>query len=363
MPKISRLIKMQCLSELKISDMFDINKIVRENVKRHKAYSSARDDFKGKKGIFLDANESPFGNLNRYPDPYQVQLKSIISNIKGVSEDSIFLGNGSDEIIDLAFRIFCNPGKDKVLVFPPTYGMYEVTASVNDILPVKVPLDSDFQINMQEVKPLLKDKALKLIFICSPNNPTGNSMNNRDIEYLINNFHGVVLIDEAYSDFSDKPSFIDRTASFPNLIVMQTFSKAMGLAAARIGMAFSDPSVIKYFNRIKPPYNISTINQKAALGKLINNGIMHKHVRLIKAERERLAYELKKIPVIQKIFPSDANFLLVKVPDADGIYQYLISKGVIVRNRSSAVNNCVRITIGTKSENDQLLDALKSNVL
>jgi histidinol-phosphate aminotransferase len=341
--------------------MFDINEIIRDNVRKHIAYSSARDDFKGSTGVFLDANESPFGNLNRYPDPYQQRLKSAISEIKGIKEENIFLGNGSDEVIDLAFRIFCNPGKDKVLLFPPTYGMYEVAASVNDIVSVSIPLDTDFQININKTKPHLKDPALKLVFICSPNNPTGNAMNEEDIKFIINNFHGMVIIDEAYSDFSAKSSFISKTDLYPNLIVMQTFSKAMGLAAARIGMAFSNPAAIKYFNNIKPPYNISSINQEAALDKLAKLNVARRQIRLIKEERERLAGELRKLPMVQRIFPSDANFLLVQVPDAYILYNYLVSKGIIVRNRSSAVNNCIRITIGTREENNKLIDALKSS--
>src|SRR5512133_774776 len=245
--------------------MDDLNKLVRENVLKLTPYSCARDEFKGSTGIFLDANENPYGNLNRYPDPYQRELKAAISKVKGISEEKIFLGNGSDEIIDLCFRVFCNPGIDKTLTFTPTYGMYEVSSSVNDIEIIKVPLTETFQIDLHKTEPLLSDEKLKLIFVCSPNNPTANSMNFGDVEYLINRFRGIVVIDEAYIDFSEKPSFIGLIDQYPNLILMQTFSKAFGLAAVRVGMAFSNPAIIKYLNKLKPPYNISTINQKAAL--------------------------------------------------------------------------------------------------
>jgi histidinol-phosphate aminotransferase len=339
--------------------MFEINKLVRENVKRLTPYSCARDDYKGTTGVFLDANENPFGDLNRYPDPYQQILKAAICKIKGVQEKSIFLGNGSDEIIDLCFRVFCNPGIDKAMIFPPTYGMYEVSASVNDVAIIKVPLNNEFQINIKEIEPYFKDEKLKLIFICSPNNPTGNCMKHSDIEFIIQNFDGIVVLDEAYSDFSNEASLIDKTDLYPNLIVMQTFSKALGLASVRIGIAFSDPAIVHYFNRIKPPYNISTINQEVALNKLTDTELIMKQVNVIKNERERLASELAGLNISCKVFPSDANFLLIKVKDANNIYNYLVNNEIIVRNRSSLIDNCLRITIGTKDENDKLLDALK----
>jgi histidinol-phosphate aminotransferase len=308
----------------------------------------------------MDANENPYGNLNRYPDPYQRELKTAISKVKAVEEEKIFLGNGSDEIIDLCFRVFCNPGVDKALTFTPTYGMYEVSASVNDIEVVKIPLNDSFQIDLNKVEPSFSDNNLKLIFICSPNNPTANSMNYQDIEYIITKFNGIVVIDEAYIDFSEKPSFIRLVNKYPNLIIMQTFSKAFGLAAVRVGMAFSNPAVIQYFNKLKPPYNISTINQKAALGKL--NHIEQKKLQVfrIKKERERLSAILPKMDIIEKVYPSDSNFLLVKVKNAAYIYNALVNRNIIIRNRSSMVDNCVRITIGKKSENDQLIRALKS---
>jgi histidinol-phosphate aminotransferase len=343
--------------------MVDIKELVRENVIKLSPYSSARDEFKGKAGIFMDANENPFGKLNRYPDPYQRELKLAISKIKEIPEEKIFLGNGSDEIIDLCFRVFCNPGTDKVLTFTPTYGMYEVSASVNDINVVKVPLDASFQIDLSTVKPLLTDRNLKLIFICSPNNPTGNCMNYSDVEHIIANFRGIVIIDEAYIDFSNEPSFIKMVERYPNLMVMQTFSKAFGLAAARVGMAFSNPSVIQYFNKLKPPYNISTLNQNAVLSRLNKIEKYKSQVIKIKKEKERLSSKLKKMKITEKVWPSDANFILVKVKDANFIYNTLVDKSIVVRNRSSVIDNCLRITVGTPSENNELVKALDTITL
>ena len=340
--------------------MFDLDKLVRENVKNLIPYSCARDEFKGKTGIFLDANENPFGKLNRYPDPYQRDLKAAISKNKGISEEKIFLGNGSDEIIDLCYRVFCNQGKDKALTFTPTYGMYEVSASVNDIKIIKVPLNESFQIDIEKTKPWLADNNVKLIFICSPNNPTGNCMEISDISYIISNFNGIVAIDEAYIDFTEKPSFIEMIDKYPNLIVMQTFSKAFGLAAARVGMAFSNPAILQYFNKLKPPYNISTINQKAALRKLEKAVEFKSQVLKIKNEKERLNSDLKKLKITEKVYPSDANFILVKVSNATLIYNSLIDKHIIIRNRTSVINNCLRITVGTHTENNKLINALKT---
>jgi histidinol-phosphate aminotransferase len=340
--------------------MDDIKKLVRENVIRLTPYSCARDDFNGSSGIFMDANENPYGNLNRYPDPYQKELKAAVSRFKGIEEEKIFLGNGSDEIIDLCFRIFCNPGKDIALTFTPTYGMYEVSASVNDVRIIKIPLNESFQIDVSKVEPFLSDNNLKLIFICSPNNPTSNSINYSDVEYIISKFNGIVVIDEAYIDFTEKPSFISLIGKYPNLILMQTFSKALGLAAARVGMAFSSPDIIRFFNKLKPPYNISTINQRAALRKLGRTDEYRKQVRKIKEERERLTEILKKMKIIEKVYPSDANFLLVKVKDSNYVYNTLIDKNIIVRNRNSVIENCIRITVGKKYENNKLVNALKS---
>lgn len=339
--------------------MFDLNQLVRENVINLTPYSCARDEFKGKTGIFMDANENPYGTLNRYPDPYQRELKKAVSLIKNTDAERIFLGNGSDEIIDLCFRVFCNPGIDKALTFTPTYGMYEVSASVNNIEIIKIPLNERFQIDIEKVKPALADKNLKLIFICSPNNPTGNSMNLSDVEYIISSFNGIVVIDEAYIDFSDKPSFKGLVDKYPNLIIMQTFSKAYGLAAVRVGMAFSQKEIIQYFNKLKPPYNISAINQKEVLKKLKNGEKYADNILKIKNERDRLIHRLKKMSIIEKIYPTDANFVLVKVKNATLIYNKLIQKSIVIRNRNNVIDNCVRITIGKKSENDKLIKSLK----
>ena len=337
--------------------MIDLMNIVRANVLKLTPYSCARDEFHGSFGIFMDANENPYGTLNRYPDPYQKELKKRISEIKGVPEDFIFLGNGSDEIIDLCFRVFCNPGKDKVLIFPPTYGMYEVSASVNDAGVEKIALHEDFQIDIEKVRRVITDPELKLVFICSPNNPTSNSMKREDVEWIIMNFKGIVVIDEAYSDFSSEPSFLNLVKNNNNLIVMQTFSKALGMAAARVGMAFMDPEILSYFNKIKPPYNISTVNQKAALARLEQREEMMRLVRDILNERERLKNEIACFGFVEKIYPSDANFLLVKVEDASKLYNYLINKNIVVRNRNSVIENCIRITVGKRSENIALLQA------
>jgi len=343
--------------------MFDLNKIVRTNVRKLVPYSSARDDFHGKAEVFLDANENPFGNLNRYPDPYQRELKSVISKVKGIPVDNIFLGNGSDEIIDLCFRIFCNPGRDKALTFSPTYGMYEVSASVNDVQIIKIPLNRRFNINFNDVKPWLSDERLKLVIICSPNNPTGNCMERSVVERIIGSFSGIVLLDEAYIDFAGMPSMKDTIIRYPNLIVMQTFSKAFGMASVRVGIAFTNTGIVSYFNKMKPPYNISTINQKAVLRKLAKTEEYDLQVRKIREERDRLSSELAKLPLTYEVFPSDANFLLIRVKDAGFIYNYLVKRGIIIRNRSSVVKNCLRITVGTKAENTRLLQTLKRIVI
>lgn len=340
--------------------MVDISNLVRENVLKLTPYSCARDEFKGKRGIFIDANENPYGSLNRYPDPYQKELKKAVSEFKGIAEEKIFLGNGSDEIIDLCFRVFCRPGIDKILTFTPTYGMYEVSASVNDTEVVKVPLNSFFQIDIGKVTSLLSDKNLKLIFICSPNNPTGNCMNYADVEHIISSFNGIVVIDEAYIDFSDSPSFMKLIYKYQNLIVLQTFSKALGLASVRIGMAFTNPQIVQYFNKIKPPYNISTINQKAAINKLSGTGKMRKQVKRIKKEKVLLSEKLSEISFTETIYPSDANFLLVKVKNADLVYNALVKMNIITRNRDSVVKNCIRITVGKPSENRLLVNAFKT---
>lgn len=307
----------------------------------------------------MDANENPFGTLNRYPDPYQKSLKTAISKIRGIEYDKIFLGNGSDEIIDLCFRVFCNPGIDKALIFPPTYGMYEVTAAINDIEVISIPLKDNFQINLEKAEPMFNDKKLKLIFICSPNNPSGNCMNEEDIIFIIEKFRGIVVLDEAYVEFSGKTSFIKMVDKCPNLIVLQTFSKALGLAAARIGMAFTNPDIIHYFNRLKAPYNISSINQVAAQKKIVRVKEYKEQIKVITDERERLSKKLKSLKFIQMVYPSDANFLLIKVSDADIIYKTLVDNGIVVRNRSSIIRDCLRITVGTRKENNSLIKVME----
>lgn len=339
--------------------MFNLEKLIRPNVKQLTPYSCARDEFQGKGEVFLDANENPFGNLNRYPDPYQHELKAEISKLKGVHVENIFLGNGSDEIIDLCFRIFCNPGTDKALAMSPSYGMYEVSASVNDVAIIKIPLNEKFGIDFDPVKSRMEDKTLKLIIICSPNNPTGNCIERSVIEKILSDFNGILLLDEAYIDFADQPSMKDSIRKFPNLIVMQTFSKAFGLASVRVGMAFANDQIIRYFNKVKPPYNISRLNQEAVLRKLKNTEAYKRQVAQIKAERARLSKEIAKLSCAVKVYPSDANFLLVRMKDAGLIYDYLVNRGIIVRNRSSVINNCLRITVGTKTENKRMLKALK----
>jgi len=340
--------------------MTDIDNLVRKNVKELTPYSCARDEYKGGEGIFLDANENPYGTLNRYPDPYQRKLKKAIGRIKETDPENIFLGNGSDEIIDLALRIFCTPGIDKALTFTPSYGMYEVSAAANDVEMIRIPLDDHFFIDYEKTRPLLSDEKLKLIFICSPNNPTGNCQDKKVIERILSEFNGIVLLDEAYIDFAGDISFKDRIYEFPNLIVMQTMSKAFGMASVRVGIALANNDVIRYFNKMKPPYNISTVNQETVLRRVSDITQYRNEVMKIISERERLSSELKGIEAIVKVYPSDANFILVKCTDAGKVYDYLTNKKIIVRNRSSALSNCIRITVGKKSENNLLLKALKS---
>lgn len=338
--------------------MKTLQELIRPNIQKLKPYSSARDEYKGSDGIFLDANENPFGDLNRYPDPYQKKLKSKLAQLKIVSVDSIFIGNGSDEVIDLAFRIFCQPGKDKALTFSPTYGMYEVSAAINDVELIKVPLNADFQIDFDFTRTFLNDPLVKLIFICSPNNPTGNSING--IEEILKSFNGIVILDEAYVDFSERDSLLKRLNKFPNLIISHTFSKAWGLAAARVGLAYANPEIINWFNKIKPPYNVSELNQQVALTALEKKDEICKKIDLIKSEKIELEKKLSSLAIVKKVYPSDANFLLVEVSDADKIYAYLTEEKIVVRNRNSVVKNCLRITVGSPDENAKLLNALQN---
>lgn len=333
--------------------MYNVTNLIRKNILSLTPYSSARDDYQSKQGIFLDANENPFGNLNRYPDPYQWRLKQILSNQKKLGIENILIGNGSDEIIDLVQRIFCQPNEDKIIICPPTYGMYEVYANINNLSIISIPLTKNFQLNTEAI---LAQNA-KILFLCSPNNPTGNSLKN--LEFIIENFNGIVFLDEAYIDFSEQPSLVSKIKQFPNLIVSQTFSKARGLAAARVGIAYANETIISVMNKVKPPYNVSQLNQEAAVLSLANEADFKSNVQLIKLEREILKQSLLALDFVSKIYPSEANFLLVEMENATAIYNSLIDQQIITRNRSSLVENTIRITIGTPRENQQLVYALQ----
>lgn len=345
---------------------FNLNNLVRENIRKMTPYSSARHEFNGSAGIFLDANENSFGsplsvNYNRYPNPQQTELKEKISTIKGVPVQNIFLGNGSDEAIDLLFRIFCIPGKDSIIIFPPTYGMYEVCAEMNDVIIKKVPLLENFQLDMKGIEGAI-DPNTKLIFVCSPNNPTGNSINRTDIEVLLNNFDGLVVIDEAYINYSRQKTFIPELTEYPNLVILQTLSKAWGLAGLRLGMAFAGLPIISYLNKVKYPYNINSATQQLAIEALGNISSINNWTKTTVEQKEWLHNEFLNLAVTQTVYPSDANFILIKMTDAKSIYHYLTTKGIIVRDRSNIAlcNDCLRITIGTPDENKQLIEALKT---
>ncbi|HNP18598.1 MAG TPA: histidinol-phosphate transaminase [Fulvivirga sp.] len=338
--------------------MIKIENMVRPNILELQPYASARDEFTGKEGIFLDANENPFGMLNRYPDPYQKELKQKLAKLKEVNTNNIFVGNGSDEVIDLAFRIFCRPGFDKALTFSPTYGMYEVSAAINDVVLVKLPLNQEFQIEVDQLTPYFSDSSIKLIFICSPNNPTGNLMRKSDVEYILNNFNGIVILDEAYIDFADEKSLISLIDQYNNLIVSQTFSKAWGLATARVGTAYANQKIISIYNKVKPPYNVSGINQQAAIDALVNYATYKDRLAIILEEKTRLLTALQQISLVKKIYPSDANFILIEVDNANELYQKLIAQQIITRNRNKQVPNCIRISVGTPAENSQLIKTL-----
>ena len=338
----------------------DIKNLVRKNILNLKPYSSARDEFEGENGIFLDANENPFGELNRYPDPYQLKIKQKLSELNQIPSENIFLGNGSDEVIDLAFRIFCEPKKDKVLTFSPTYGMYEVSANINDVELINLELNKDFQIDLETLKPYFEDENLKIIFICSPNNPTGNSIKN--IEYILENFNGIVFIDEAYIDFSPEESFRNQIKNYPNLIVSQTFSKAWGMASVRVGIAYASEEIIKFYNKVKPPYNISQLNQDAIIKTLNDENInqVSENIKIILEEKKSLIQNLEKLNLVKTIFPSDANFILIEVDNANSVYQELVNQNVIIRNRNSVIKNCLRITVGSPDENKKLIETLQN---
>ncbi|HVK48221.1 MAG TPA: histidinol-phosphate transaminase [Pseudobacter sp.] len=345
---------------------FNLDDLLRPNIKNLVPYSSARDEFKGEASIFLDANENSYGSpltkwYNRYPDPLQHKVKEKLSEVKGVPASNIFIGNGSDECIDILIRAFCEPGKDNIIICPPTYGMYEVSANINDVYIKKVPLTAEFQLDLPAIEEAVDDNT-KIIFICSPNNPTGNTLNCEDVEVVLNNYWGIVAIDEAYINFSRFRSFTQEMEDYPNLVVMQTLSKAWGLAALRIGLGFASEPIINVMNKVKPPYNINQASQDLALKALEEVGMVNDMIREIVTQRAVLETELAKLPIVQKIYPSDANFLLVRVTDAKAIYNYLLGKGVVVRDRSSVTlcEGCLRITVGTEAENKALLAYLQS---
>lgn len=352
---------------------FNLQNLVRENIRNLKPYSSARHEFTGKASVFLDANENAYGSplpspsgeglgvrFNRYPDPLQWQLKFQLATIKGVPAENICIGNGSDEIIDLAYRIFCNPAKDNVIICPPTYGMYAVNAGINDVEIRKVNLTKDFQLDVGGIINAT-DSETKLLFICSPNNPTGNNMNRADVEILLNNFPGIVIIDEAYINYSKQKTFIQELMEYPNLVVMQTLSKAWGLAALRLGLCFASLDIIDLFNKVKPPYNINEASQQMALEALQNTEQVNAWIKETVQQKDKLINELGNFSFIKNIYPSDANFILVKVDDADLLYQFLAANEIVVRNRSkeTGCENCLRISIGTKEENEILINKMR----
>ena len=353
---------------------FVLENNLRENIKKLTPYSSARDEYKGKEGVFLDANENSFGsavigsqgetsimNYNRYPDPLQIAVKEKLGKIKGLPVENIFLGNGSDEAIDILFRAFCDPGKDNVIICPPTYGMYEVSANINDVKAIKVPLVAEtFQLDTENILRSINDNT-KLIFICCPNNPTGNGVEWNSIKIILEKFTGVVVIDEAYINFARYKSLIPELLNYPNLVILQTLSKAWGMAGLRIGMAFASEAIIDVFNKIKPPYNINAASQKLVSEALENVGQINLWIKEIVSEREKLSVKISKLPFVMKVYPSDANFILVKMKNADLVYNYLTRNGIVVRNRSSVVlcEGCLRITIGTNEQNEQIAEKLK----
>ncbi|GGG50527.1 histidinol-phosphate transaminase [Hymenobacter glacieicola] len=347
--------------------MFDLDSLVRPNIRAMKPYSSARDEFQGEAQVMLDANENSLGSagpeqFNRYPDPLQRAVKAELAQLKRVRPEQIFLGNGSDEAIDLLVRLTCVPGQDRILILPPTYGMYEVAANLNDISLERLPLTPDFQLAPETVAAVVASEA-KLVFLCSPNNPTGNLLHAEAIEQILRGFRGLVVVDEAYADFAAAPSWTTRLAEFPNLVVLQTFSKAWGLAGLRLGMAFAAPQVIGYLNKIKPPYNVSAATQQHALQALRDAPRFEQMRRALLAGRDWLAQQLPALPIVDTVFASDANFLLVRFrPDATVLYDYLLSRGIVVRNRTTQPGcaGTLRLTVGTPAENEQLLEALRA---
>lgn len=340
--------------------MTEIEQLMRPNILRLTPYSSARSEFKGEASVWLDANESPFNTpYNRYPDPLQSRIKEKIARIKGLSPDSVFLGAGSDEAIDLLFRVFCIPARDNAVAIEPTYGMYEVCANINDVEYRKVPLDEEFDFDPVDLLAVTDDHT-KLLFICSPNNPTGNTFDASKIKYLLDNFRGILVIDEAYIDFSSQDSFLKRLPDYPQLVILQTFSKAWGSAGVRLGMAFASSGIIEVFNKVKYPYNINALTQEYALEILEKEECVKEWVDVLLRERLKLETLLQEFPFVTKVYPSDANFLLVRTRDAAALYNYLQDKGIIVRNRNKITlcSGCLRITVGNAEENRILVEAL-----
>ncbi|NOR27878.1 MAG: histidinol-phosphate transaminase [Lutibacter sp.] len=341
----------------------NINDLVRENIKSLKPYSSARDEFKDLSAnmVFLDANENPFENgVNRYPDPQQTSVKKELSKLKNVPLSQILLGNGSDEVLDLIFRAFCEPKQDNIITLPPTYGMYKVLANINNIDENEVLLTNNFEPNVDEILKVA-DANSKLLFLCSPNNPTGNSFSNESVEKLLKFFKGLVVIDEAYIDFSSEKSWLERLNEFPNLIITQTLSKAYGMAGIRMGICYASEEIIGVLNKIKPPYNVNELTQQRALKRILTKNKVKKEIEIILEQREKLIVKLKLISIIEKVYPTDANFVLIKVDDASKRYIQLIEKGIVIRNRTNQplCENTLRLTIGTKSENIKLINAFK----
>lgn len=343
--------------------MFDVNSIIRENIESLEPYSSARDEYSGEGMVWLDANENPFdSNLNRYPDPKQMELKEVVSSLKQVEVDQIFIGNGSDEVIDLLFRAFCNPKEDKAYVFTPTYGMYKVSAAINQVDLVEIPLDENFQLpNLKCIQEKIDGKGL--LFICSPNNPTGNTIEIQCIQEIASVFQGLLVIDEAYIDFSESESAVSYLQTMPNVVVTQTLSKAYGLAGLRLGIAYANPEIINVLNKVKPPYNVNTYSQLKAVEVLKNKAVVDEQIECIKAEREKLRSDLQDLEIVKNVYPSQANFLLVEFIQANTVYAYLKSKGIIIRNRDKQIENCLRISIGTPNQNQLLLETLKTFTL
>lgn len=343
---------------------FDLNNVVRPNIKTLKPYSSAKDEYTGEAKILLDANENSLGSpltkwYNRYPDPYQLKVKEKMAFVKQIAANQIFLGNGSDECIDILFRTFCEPGKDNIIICPPTYPMYEVGANINDIAIQKAPLLPDYQLNVAHIEQLVNERT-KIIWICSPNNPTGNSLDRIDIETILNHFEGIVVVDEAYINFSKQKSFVQSLIDYPNLVVLQTLSKAWGLAGLRLGMCFASPEIIGFMNKVKAPYNINIVTQELALQALEEVGMVNDMIQHLVDMRIALAEVIASMPHVIKVFPSDTNFLFVKIPHARKLYEYLLTEGIIVRDRSSLelCEDSLRITVGTEQENTALVDAM-----